>query len=71
MVTDRRLDRYWQLTAVINGWPPFPTYTPAFEWLIAALREAGQPAAGGAAIPPWVTRVQEPDDAAGSSGVSP
>ena len=28
----------WQLTAIINGLPPFPTYAPAFEWLIAALR---------------------------------
>jgi len=33
-----RIERYWQLTAVINGLPPFPTYAPAFEWLIAALR---------------------------------
>jgi len=35
---DPRIDRYWQLTAIINGLPPFPTYAPAFEWLIAALR---------------------------------
>jgi DNA-binding transcriptional MerR regulator len=33
-----RIERYWQLTAIINGLPPFPTYAPAFEWLIAALR---------------------------------
>jgi DNA-binding transcriptional MerR regulator len=32
-----RIERYWQLTAIINGLPPFPTYAPAFEWLIAAL----------------------------------
>jgi DNA-binding transcriptional MerR regulator len=38
LVTDRRLDRYAELTAIINGWPPFPSYTPAMEWLIAALR---------------------------------
>jgi DNA-binding transcriptional MerR regulator len=38
LITDRRIDRYWELTATINGWPPFPSYTPAFEWLIAALR---------------------------------
>jgi hypothetical protein len=38
LVTDRRIDRYAQLTAIINGWPPFPSYTPAMEWLIAALR---------------------------------
>jgi DNA-binding transcriptional MerR regulator len=35
---DPRVERYWQLTAIINGLPPFPTYAPAFEWLIAALR---------------------------------
>jgi DNA-binding transcriptional MerR regulator len=69
MVTDRRLDRYWQLTALINEWPPFPTYTPAHEWLIAALRAHDQPAGGGGAIPPWVTRAREPG--AGGSGVSP
>ena len=33
-----RIERYWQLTAIINGLAPFPTYAPAFEWLIAALR---------------------------------
>ena len=33
-----RIERYWQLTAIINGWPPFPSPMPAFEWLIAALR---------------------------------
>ena len=35
---DPRIERYWQLTAIINGLPPFPTYAPALEWLIAALR---------------------------------
>ena len=38
LVTDRRIDRYAELTATINGWPLFPSYTPALEWLIAALR---------------------------------
>lgn len=36
--TDARAERYWQLLAVIKGWPPFPAHVPAFEWLIAALR---------------------------------
>jgi DNA-binding transcriptional MerR regulator len=36
--TDRRAERYWQLLATINGWPPVPTTVPAWEWLIAALR---------------------------------
>jgi DNA-binding transcriptional MerR regulator len=38
VLTDPRIERYWQLTAIINGWPPFPSHMPAFEWLIAALR---------------------------------
>jgi DNA-binding transcriptional MerR regulator len=36
--TDARAERYWQLLATINGWPPVPTTVPAWEWLIAALR---------------------------------
>lgn len=36
--TDARAERYWQLTGIINGWPPFPARVPAFEWLIAAMR---------------------------------
>ena len=35
---DRRAERYWQLLAVINGWPPQPTSAAAWEWLIAGLR---------------------------------
>ena len=36
--TDARAERYWQLLAVINGWPPVPATVPAWEWFIAALR---------------------------------
>jgi len=36
--TDARAERYWQLLAIINGWPPIPSRVPAMEWLIAALR---------------------------------
>ena len=36
--TDARVERYWQLLAIINGWAPPPSAVPAFEWLIAALR---------------------------------
>jgi hypothetical protein len=36
--TDARAERYWQLLAIINGWPPIPTTVPAWEWFIAALR---------------------------------
>jgi DNA-binding transcriptional MerR regulator len=38
LLFEPRIERYWQLTAIINGLPPFPTYAPAFEWLISALR---------------------------------
>jgi DNA-binding transcriptional MerR regulator len=38
VLSDPRIERYWQLTATINGWPPFPSRIPALEWLIAALR---------------------------------
>jgi hypothetical protein len=29
--SDRRYERYWQLLAVINGWPPAPSVMPAAE----------------------------------------
>lgn len=35
--TDARAERYWQLLAVINGWPPVPATVPAWEWLQSAL----------------------------------
>jgi DNA-binding transcriptional MerR regulator len=38
VVTDPRIDRYWNLTAIINGWPPFPSPMPGSVWLLAALR---------------------------------
>jgi DNA-binding transcriptional MerR regulator len=38
--TDARAERYWQLLAIINGWPPVPTTVPAWEWFVAALRAA-------------------------------
>jgi len=37
---DPRAERYWQLAAVLNGWPEVPSLSPAFNWLIAALRAA-------------------------------
>ncbi len=36
--TDARVERYWQLLAILNGQPVPPAVVPAFEWLIAALR---------------------------------
>ena len=36
--TDRRVERYWALLGVLNGWDPFPPRVPAFEWFMDALR---------------------------------
>ena len=36
--TDARVERYWQLLAILNGQPVPPSVVPGFEWLIAALR---------------------------------
>jgi DNA-binding transcriptional MerR regulator len=36
--TDARAERYWQLLAIVNGWPPVPATVPSWEWFIAALR---------------------------------
>jgi DNA-binding transcriptional MerR regulator len=41
VTTDPRMDRYWQLTATINGWPPFSSHLPGDLWLLAALRAHG------------------------------
>ncbi len=36
--TDARVERYWQLLAILNGQSAPPSVVPAFDWLIAALR---------------------------------
>ena len=36
--SDARVERYWQLLAILNGQPVPPSVVPAFDWLIAALR---------------------------------
>lgn len=38
MFSDRRVERYWTLLGVINGWQRRPATVPAFEWVIGALR---------------------------------
>ena len=38
LFSDVRVERYWQLIGVVNGWPDAPSLTPAYEWLIAALK---------------------------------
>ncbi|HEX6537883.1 MAG TPA: MerR family transcriptional regulator [Candidatus Dormibacteraeota bacterium] len=35
---DSRVERYWQLIGVINGWAPQPARVPAYEWFMTALR---------------------------------
>jgi DNA-binding transcriptional MerR regulator len=49
VANDQRVERYWQLLAVISGSPPPPAMAPAFEWCIAALR--GHTARGAASGP--------------------
>ncbi|MGI9097526.1 MAG: MerR family transcriptional regulator [Solirubrobacteraceae bacterium] len=38
--SDRRAERYWQLLAIMNGWPAQaqPSSSAAWEWLLAGLR---------------------------------
>lgn len=36
--SDRRVERYWALLGVLNGWEPRAPSVPAFEWFAAALR---------------------------------
>ena len=38
--SDRRVERYWELLGVLNGWPArqTPPTTPAAEWVATALR---------------------------------
>ncbi|WP_020664254.1 MerR family transcriptional regulator [Amycolatopsis benzoatilytica] len=37
---DPRAERYWQLLATINGWPPIPSTQEEIQFLLAALRTA-------------------------------
>jgi len=36
--TDARVERYWMLLGVLNGWPTWEPSVPAVSWWIAALR---------------------------------
>jgi DNA-binding transcriptional MerR regulator len=35
-----RAERYWQLMATINGWPPIPSTMHRWAWFLSALRES-------------------------------
>jgi DNA-binding transcriptional MerR regulator len=45
--TDPRIERYWELTAIISGRGPFPSLQRALEWLAAALRASQDPKEAG------------------------
>lgn len=45
LAIDPRAERYWQLMAVINGWPPIPATTHRWEWFLNALRAGRRPLA--------------------------
>lgn len=40
LFADRRVERYWTLLGVLNGWPAREPTIPAYEWFAAALRSA-------------------------------
>ncbi len=35
--SDRRVERYWQLIGLLNGWPAQPSLMRPYEWFMAAL----------------------------------
>jgi DNA-binding transcriptional MerR regulator len=35
--SDRRVERYWQLIGLVNGWPVQPSLMRPYEWFMAAL----------------------------------
>ncbi|MFG2222397.1 MerR family transcriptional regulator [Streptomyces sp. NPDC048644] len=35
---DPRVDRYWRLVWIVNGWQVVPNLTPVYPWLVQALR---------------------------------
>lgn len=39
VANDPRVDRYWHLISIVNGWPTAPSLAPVFDWFIRALRQ--------------------------------
>ncbi|MFE5559829.1 MerR family transcriptional regulator [Streptomyces sp. NPDC056544] len=39
---DPRVDRYWRLVWIVNGWQVVPNLAPMYPWLIQALRNGGE-----------------------------
>ncbi|WP_218004719.1 TIGR03086 family metal-binding protein [Microtetraspora niveoalba] len=50
VASDTRLERYWQLLCLINGWPVRPSIAGEGEWLMTALRANPEPGARAARI---------------------
>ncbi|MBV2366366.1 MerR family transcriptional regulator [Streptomonospora nanhaiensis] len=42
LFVDARVERYWQLVGVINGWAPIESRVPDWEWFLAGLRATGR-----------------------------
>jgi hypothetical protein len=38
IANDPRVERFWRLLTIINGWPSAPSLAPVFDWFITALR---------------------------------
>ncbi|WP_199517250.1 MerR family transcriptional regulator [Nucisporomicrobium flavum] len=43
IANDPRVERYWRLISVINGWPTGPSLAPVFDWFIQSLRHHRKP----------------------------
>jgi DNA-binding transcriptional MerR regulator len=43
--SDPRVERYWQLIGLINGWPVRPSLIQPYEWFMAALKASVSPRA--------------------------
>jgi hypothetical protein len=50
LANEPRAERYWQLMAVINGWPAIPSTAHLWSWFIAALCHDRGNHGGGAAV---------------------
>ncbi|MFE7315959.1 TIGR03086 family metal-binding protein [Streptomyces sp. NPDC057555] len=45
VASDRKVERYWQLMCLVNGWPVRPAMAAAGDWLTTALRANPAPGA--------------------------
>ncbi|MER6133711.1 TIGR03086 family metal-binding protein [Streptomyces sp. NPDC001815] len=50
VASDTRMERYWQLLCIINGWPVRPSMAAAGRWLTTALRANPEPGARAAQL---------------------